>query len=95
VARRQPRIRWRVWRTSRSGTAPQGGDHGPAAAHAVPVHDVLTCGAGGELVQSGCQQSAPLLGHIDLGVSGGAGELCPATTALSREDTSRLFRMKP
>ena len=32
---------------------PQGGDHGLAAAHAVSVHDVLACGAGGELVQPG------------------------------------------
>ena len=53
---------------------PQGGDHGFAAADAVPVNDVLADGAGGELVQPGGhvrgEQRAPHPGHIDLGVSG-------------------------
>jgi hypothetical protein len=32
---------------------PQSGDHGLAAAHAVPGQDALACGDGGELVQPG------------------------------------------
>jgi hypothetical protein len=74
-------IRWRAWRTSRPGDGDQppaqGGDHGLAAAHAVPCQDVLPCGDGGELVQPGgharCQPRAPHPGQVHLGISGGAG----------------------
>jgi len=51
----------------------QGGDHGLAAAHAVPVQDVLAGGGGGELVQPGGhgrgEQRAPHPGQVHLGVS--------------------------
>ncbi len=72
---------------------PQGGDHGLAAAHPVPVHDVLAGRAGGELVQPGGhargEQRAPHPRQVDLGISGrevpeGGAELAVAEQVLHR-----------
>jgi hypothetical protein len=70
---------------------PQGGDHGLAAAHPVPVNDVLAGGEAGELVQQAAMVAASSAPHIQARFTWGYpdGRCRSAADNLGREGSPR------